>query len=93
MRCRGEFHKFVVHAVIVVVSPASGKSDAKIGSLGAGSARSGAARSSSTVGNHIGGSEKPGFSKRRSKKKECHSPLGNVRIVVGVSVGNFINQL
>jgi hypothetical protein len=59
----------------------------KTGSAGACSARSGSARSSSTSGTHSsGGSEKPGLGKRRGKKKECHSPLGNVRVMVSITV-------
>ena len=52
--------------------------------------RSGSARCSSASGTHSSGaSEKPGLTKRRCKKKECHSPLGNVRIVTGFSFSNL----
>jgi hypothetical protein len=62
-----------------------GKSDTKTGSAGAGSVRSGSARCSSASGTHSSGaSEKLGLTKRRCKKKECHSPLGNVKIVTGL---------
>jgi hypothetical protein len=61
----------------------TGKSDAKTGLSGTGSARSVLGRSSSTSGTHSsGGSEKPGLSKRRGKKRDCHSPLGNVLIIM-----------
>ncbi|XP_023727745.1 uncharacterized protein LOC111875610, partial [Cryptotermes secundus] len=56
-----------------------GKSDAKTGFAGAGSARSVLARSSSASGTHSsGGSEKPGLGRRRGKKRDCHSPLAVV---------------